>query len=318
MCILKSMARRRKPQTPAQIAAQIVPAIVGMIALLVWFTPSAWTALKPFVIGGSVLAIVVVAALFFVTSNQTSAQTPPASEPTRRRKRNASPASPQPSPALEAAILEAMESAVQASPAPRNFSEESFRRMDWLGFEHFVVDLFQALGFDAKKTQAGADGGVDIELRPKGSSADAPAQALIQCKARSSKPVGVDKARELLGVIASTGVSKGILVTNSDFSDDARTFAQANQGRLLLGDIAWLLKTIDKQPETLRKQWEAKHLRDGYDIPSCVQCEIKLKPRRGPHSPFWGCPNYSNNAVRCKKSMVFRDFDYVHLPPSRS
>lgn len=318
------MARRRKPQTPAQIASEIIPGIAGVIAFLVWFSPGAWAALKPYVVGGTILAIIAIAALVYRKLNAppSAPRNNPApaipAEPTKRRKHNAAPTAPHSSPALDAAILEAMEPAVQATPAPRVFSEESFRRMDWLGFEHFVVDLFQALGFDAKKTQAGADGGVDIELRSKGSSANEPAQALIQCKARSSKPVGVDKARELLGVIASTGVSKGILVTNSDFSDDARAFAQANQGRLLLGDIAWLLKTIEKQPESLRKQWEAKHLRDGYDIPSCVQCEIKLKPKRGPHSPFWGCPNYSNNAVRCKKSMTFRDFDYVHLPPPRS
>lgn len=185
--------------------------------------------------------------------------------------------------------------------------------MDWLVFEYFVVDLFHALGFDAKKTQAGPDGGVDIELRQKGAPAGSPAQALVQCKARSSKRVGVDKARELLGVLTSTGASKGILVTNSDFSDDAREFARVNKDRLLLGDIDWILKQVEKQPEALRKAWEAKHLREGYDIPSCVQCEIKMKARRGPTSPFWGCPNYGKAPVSCTNKLHFRNIDYVHL-----
>ncbi|MCB9497413.1 MAG: restriction endonuclease [Fibrobacteria bacterium] len=190
--------------------------------------------------------------------------------------------------------------------------------MDWLGLEHFVVDLLRASGFEATRTQPGADGGIDIELRPKGSSSDTPAQALVQCKARASKPVGVDKVRELLGVVASTGARRGILVTNSGFTEDARVFALTNQDRLLLGDTSWILNAIAKQPETIRLQWEAKHLKTGYDIPSCVQCEIKLRARRGPHGPFWGCPNYTNNAIRCKRTLPFRNIDYVHLPPPRS
>lgn len=313
------MARRKKPESPAQLLAQIVPGIVGVIAFLVWASPGAWAALKPYVIAGSILAIIGIGFFLYRTWTATSTkgqETPSVeapAEPTRRHFRNAALPTSQPSRALDAAILEAMEPATKPSPAPRTFTEESFRRMDWLGFEHFVVDLFQSLGFDAKKTQAGPDGGVDIELRQKGAPADAPAQALVQCKARSSKAVGVDKARELLGVIASTGARRGILVTNSGFSDDAREFARANQDRLLLGDIGWILKQIEKQPEPLRKAWEAKHLREGYDVPSCVQCEIKMKARRGPTSPFWGCPNYGNTQVRCKKTMVFRNFDYVHL-----
>lgn len=318
------MARRRKSQSPAQIATEAIPGLAGAIAFFVWFTPGAWVALKPYVIGGAILLVFALAFFVYRVFQRPSAETnaptgnPMPSEPTRRRSRHATQAVPQPSAALDAAILEAMEPAVQAAPAPKAFSEESLRRMDWLGFEHLVVDLFRASGFEATKTQAGADGGVDIELRPKGSPADAAAQALVQCKARASRPVGVDKIRELLGVIASTGARKGILVTNSDFSGDARAFAQTNQDRILLGDIAWILKSIAKQPEALRTQWEAKHLKEGYDIPSCVQCEIKMKARRGPQSPFWGCPNYANNAIRCKRTMTFRDFDFVHLPPPRS
>jgi hypothetical protein len=123
--------------------------------------------------------------------------------------------------------------------------------------------------------------------------------------------VGVDKARELMGVVASTSASKGILVANSEFSQDARTFAAANP-KLLIGDIAWLLKAFAKLPDEKRKAWEAKHLGEGFDIPSCVSCETKMRVVSGSNGPFWGCPNYST-AKRCKNKMFFRKFDRARV-----
>jgi restriction system protein len=184
--------------------------------------------------------------------------------------------------------------------------------MDWLGFERLVVDLFQHLGFSARKTSAGADGGVDIELRSHSTPLTAPPQALIQCKAKSSSRVGVDKVRELLGVVTATGAGRGVLVTNTEFTAEARGFA-APVGNLQLGDIQWLLKTIDKLPATTKSILEEKHFAPGYDIPSCVACEVKLKPRNGPKGPFWGCPNYSIPALKCRTTMKVRRFDEVHF-----
>jgi len=184
--------------------------------------------------------------------------------------------------------------------------------MDWLGFERLIVDLFEHLGFSARKTSAGADGGVDIELRSKSTPLTSPPQALIQCKTKSSARIGVDKVRELLGVITATGAGRGVLVTNSEFSDEALAFAKPISN-LQIGDIQWLLKTIDKLPDEAKKMLEAKHFGTGYDIPSCVACEVKLKPRNGPKGPFWGCPNYSIPAVKCRTIMKVRRFDEVHF-----
>jgi restriction system protein len=185
--------------------------------------------------------------------------------------------------------------------------------MDWLGFERLVVDLFQHLGFSARKTSSGADGGVDIELRSKSTPLGSPPQALIQCKAWSTARIGVDKVRELLGVVTASGAGRGVLVTNSEFSDEARAFAKP-VSNLQIGDIQWLLKTIDKLSDEAKKALEAKHFGLGFDIPSCVVCEVKLKPRNGPKGPFWGCSNFSNPAAKCRTTMRVRRFDEVHFP----
>lgn len=318
------MARKSRSKDPMAAVGEIVVSLAAAIGFLAWFSPSFWDTIKPFVIGGGVLAVAGIAYVFYrklnapPTGADQSTQAPERPTAASRRaykpaRQSREPSQPQPSPALEKAISAAMEAGSKppAPEGPREFNKETLARMDWLGFEHLVVDLFNELGFHAKKTQAGADGGVDIELRAKNAAPHEPAQALVQCKARSSSLVGVEPVRGLLGVITANSVSKGILITNSGVSKDAQAFADANP-QLLIGDIAWILKNLAKFPEEKRKSWEAKHLGDGFDVPSCVACETKMRIVNTFKDPFWGCPNYST-PKRCKTKLNFKKFDHARI-----
>ncbi|HQF55391.1 MAG TPA: restriction endonuclease [Fibrobacteria bacterium] len=223
--------------------------------------------------------------------------------------------SPQPSPALEAAIAEAMRTreVIEPRSTPATFSEESLRKMDWLAFEHLVVEIFRYLGFTTRKTNPGADGGVDIELYDPNASPEADPKVLIQCKARGTSSIGVDKARELYGVMAARKVSRGLLICNTWFTPDALEFGRANP-TLQMADLPWIMKQLGKVSEIERRRWEKRFLGVDYDVPSCPQCEIKLVVRTGKQGAFWGCPNFPRG---CRSKLPMRSDRNGALADSR-
>jgi len=226
-----------------------------------------------------------------------------ASRPTRIKGEFAAPV---PSPAMEAAIAEAMRPKAPVNPPsdqPRAFCEETLRRLDWLAFEHLVLDLFRFLGFDVRKTQAGADGGVDIELHDRAGQPGNTMKAVIQCKSRATSSVGVDRARELFGVMSAKRVARGILICNTSFTPDAVAFAKDAPG-LQLADLHWLQKQLGNLSVVERAQWERKYLGTDYDVPSCPACEIKLVRRTGKQDEFWGCTNYPRG---CRSKIPMRN-----------
>lgn len=92
-------------------------------------------------------------------------------------------------------------------------------------FERLIVTLLKALGFQAEMTKATGDGGIDIEA-----VLDRPivgGRYLIQCKRFAADTlVGSPTVREFYGaLVADRKALKGILITTSDFSAQAREFA---------------------------------------------------------------------------------------------
>ena len=77
-----------------------------------------------------------------------------------------------------------------------------FDAIEWRRLEALVEELFRQAGFITKSQSHGADGGVDIWLYSKHQTDGAPV-SIVQCKHWSGKQVGVDKVRELRGVMAS-------------------------------------------------------------------------------------------------------------------
>lgn len=108
-------------------------------------------------------------------------------------------------------------------------------------FEHIVAALFRGLGYvNARVTPRSHDGGVDV-IATK-ASLGSTERIVAQCKRMDV--VGVEHARELLGVISSdTAVSKGFLVTSGRFSNECQAFCQ-HDGRLACIDGARLVSML--------------------------------------------------------------------------
>jgi len=93
-------------------------------------------------------------------------------------------------------------------------------------FEGLITQVLERMGFRAEMTKASGDGGIDI-----GAILDKPVIGgcyLLQCKRYApDTPVGTPTVREFYGALtADRKAVKGVLMTTSDFTDQARDFAR--------------------------------------------------------------------------------------------
>lgn len=184
--------------------------------------------------------------------------------------------------------------------APTVWSSQVFEVIEWRRFEAVIETLFKQAGFDTKTQSHGADQGVDVWLYSKSQPGEA--VSVVQCKHWQGKRVGVDKIRELRGVMAAHNVRRGQFATTSTFTPDAVAFAQGNAINLL--DVTAILALIAKRQPEQQQRLLAVALQGDYWRPTCVNCGDKLierTPKKG-GSPFWGCTNYP----RCKTTMPMR------------
>ena len=117
--------------------------------------------------------------------------------------------------------------------------------IDWQDFENLIREIFEkefnVNGGEVKITQASRDGGVDaIAFDPDPIRGG---KIVIQAK-RYTNVVGVSAVRDLYGTVMNEGATKGILVTTSNYGNDAYNFAQGKPLTLMNG--ANLLHLLEK------------------------------------------------------------------------
>lgn len=185
--------------------------------------------------------------------------------------------------------------------APQTWSREVFDQIEWHRFEAVIESLFQQAGFKTKSQSHGADGGVDVWLYSR-QSPDRPV-GIVQCKHWHSTPVGVDKMRELRGVMASHKLSRGHFATTSTFTEAAASFGSDNGIHLL--DTTAILKLIARRTPEQQAELLNVALTGDYGRPTCVKCGTKMIERlaRGNGKPFWGCTRYP----KCRFTMPMRN-----------
>lgn len=90
----------------------------------------------------------------------------------------------------------------------RQQTEQYWKSLSGIAFEHAVGALFQKAGFHVRKTPATGDGGVDLILERSGR------RTVVQCKAHASK-VGISTARELVASMIDFKAQEGIIAARS-------------------------------------------------------------------------------------------------------
>jgi Holliday junction resolvasome RuvABC ATP-dependent DNA helicase subunit len=111
-----------------------------------------------------------------------------------------------------------------------------FAKITPTDFERLVTEMLRQMGFEAQMTKASGDGGIDIEA-----VLDRPiigGKYLIQCKRfDDGNPVGSAAIREFYGALrADHNAVKGIFITTSTFTPQARQFAQGLPIELIGGE----------------------------------------------------------------------------------
>lgn len=210
----------------------------------------------------------------------------------------------EPTPASAPASPSASKPGPDTPPArPTAWGPEVFRVIEWRRFEVLVEALFAQAGFRTRSQSHGADGGVDIWLHSRNQPDGAPV-SIVQCKHWSgSKPVGVDKIRELRGVMAAHQIRRGQFACTARYTDAAREFARDNQIHLL--DGAALLDLIAKRTPDQQQALLDVALEGEYWKPTCVNCGVKMVFRlpRNEGKGFWGCVNYPE----CRRRIYARN-----------
>lgn len=107
-------------------------------------------------------------------------------------------------------------------------------------FEYLVDALYTIMGYTTTLTQRTYDKGRDVIAEKK--HLGEKQRLLIQCK-RTQKNVGVKETRALLGVVSNEKATKGVLVSTSEFTSEARKFEKDNRRLELIGnkDLQMLL-----------------------------------------------------------------------------
>jgi len=97
------------------------------------------------------------------------------------------------------------------------------------GFEEFVGEVFEALGFEVEHVGGTGDEGVDLKVRRGG------LLGVVQCKYFSRGVVGSPELQKFLGTIHHTRSHKGFFVTTRTFTLAADKFAADHPIELIDG-----------------------------------------------------------------------------------
>ena len=134
---------------------------------------------------------------------------------------------------------------IEGYSVSENLNEQlNLAAIDWQDFENLIREIFEkefnTNGGEVKITQASRDGGVDaVAFDPDPIRGG---KIVIQAK-RYTNVVGVSAVRDLYGTVLNEGATKGILVTTSNYGNDAYTFAQGKPITLMNGaNLLYLLE----------------------------------------------------------------------------
>jgi len=97
------------------------------------------------------------------------------------------------------------------------------------GFEEFVAEIFEAMGYEVETVGGTGDEGADLRVKKKGLT------AVVQCKYHKKGVVGSPELQKFLGTIHHTRSHKGFFVTTRTFSLAAEKFVAEHPIELIDG-----------------------------------------------------------------------------------
>lgn len=191
---------------------------------------------------------------------------------------------------LAAAAVSGFRSLTRRNLLDRQNGMNSLRSLSWREFEQLVGEAFRRQGYDVEETGGGgADGGVDLVLRGHGET------VLVQCKQWRERQVGVDKVRELFGVVTAERANRGILVSSGNYTNDAQSFKVGKPLTLIDGPaLADLVRNVQSSCTAASPSARPATPPAAPACPLCRSLMVLRTAKRGPNAgaSFFGCTKY--------------------------
>jgi restriction system protein len=282
------MSRFRRKKTGLDVFIDVLPPLAALVFLAVFFVPGFKQLLGTlFVVTLCLVAAGVVGLVVWAVWRKWKVR---ASEPL-----NSPPDSARAEPSLVVPPREAISTKA-------TWTRELLSQLEWKRYEDVVAAYSRELGYEAKTTRIGADGGVDVQLFQNGQPQPV---MIIQCKAWDAYKVGVKPVRELFGVMAADKVANGAFFTTGDFTAEAETWARDKNVDLVNGQE--FISRIRQMSTESQAKLLSLATQGDYTTPTCPSCGIKMVERvsrKGPSegNHFYGCPNFSRG---CKHTFKF-------------
>jgi restriction system protein len=206
---------------------------------------------------------------------------------------------------LAAAAFSAVQQLLRRRLLDRQADLQSIKDLSWREFEQLVGESYRREGYDVEETGGGgSDGGIDLILRGNNET------ILVQCKQWRVQQVGVDKVRELYGVMTAEGANRAILVTSGHFTNDAKSFKVGKPLTLVDGPaLATLVHDVRTQtaqpvPPTVPPTRPPVQPLDRATVtpPTCPRCGSPMiirTAKRGANAggQFYGCTRFKTGCT---------------------
>lgn len=128
------------------------------------------------------------------------------------------------------------------------FIKDIISKLSWQDTERLVSGLLRAMGYKTRLTSRGSDLGSDIIASVDELALDEP-RIKVEVKKKSKDKVSSDELRSFIGGLR--GHTKGIFVTTTGFSKDAKYEAERANFTITLIDLDWLVELLVDNYEKL-------------------------------------------------------------------
>ena len=119
--------------------------------------------------------------------------------------------------------------------------KDRINRLDWREMEQLVAGVLRSMGYKTRVSREGSDLGIDILASPDGFGFESP-RIIVEVKHRASKSADSKEIRNLVG--GRHASDKGLFVSTSGFSKDARYEADRANIPLMLWDLDDLVQAL--------------------------------------------------------------------------
>jgi restriction system protein len=172
---------------------------------------------------------------------------------------------------------------------------DTIDNMSGVVFEKYLLEHFKHLGYSGQLTPSTADYGADLVLQKDGR------RVVVQAK-RWKNNVGVDAIQQVIGAIKYYDANKGMVVTNSSFTENAYELANSN------GIELWdRKKLIEIMSNSKGKEITDNIVKDKVysetaitEEKVCPKCGQAMVIKEGKYGRFWGCTGYPNCKLTIK------------------